>query len=91
LSLTQLKQVKGGMSHEEVSRIVGVPPGDYSSGRRIGLVPADVSRHYETWLCDDGQLFVYFDGDVVTEVVVVTEHLVRPPTLTERIGRWLGL
>ena len=74
----RFEQVKKGMSREEVIRIVGGPPGDYT------IDGADF------WRCDDGLLVVWFDisGRAVQKEVEITS---RQPTLTERIRRWLGL
>jgi hypothetical protein len=72
------EQVQEGMTREEVIRIVGGPPGDYT------IDGADF------WRCDDGLLVVWFDisGRAVQKEV---EIIPRPPTPTERIRRWLGL
>ena len=74
----KFEQVQEGMTREEVIRIVGGPPGDYT------IDGADF------WRCDDGLLVVWFDisGRAVQKDV---EIIPRPPTLTERIRRWLGL
>ena len=39
------------------------------------------------WLCDDVGLMVYFDE---AGTVIHAQATDRPPTLTERIRRWLG-
>jgi hypothetical protein len=73
----RFEQVKEGMSWEEVIRTVGGPPGDQTND---GI---------EMWSCDDGLLLVQFnDGGSATGVWVLRNS---PPTLTERIRRWLGL
>jgi hypothetical protein len=81
----RFEQVKQGMSREEVIRTVGESPRMYVEG-------------LEYWSCDDGWLLVEFDAyDVATYANVghlslrPQEVPAEPPTLTERIRRWLGL
>jgi hypothetical protein len=90
LTPERFRQVKEGMSREEVIRTVGRPPGDYTSGGKyIAMQPA--SPLHELWVCDEGILLVQFDnGDTATRVAV-GDNTIEPPTLTERIRRWLGL
>jgi hypothetical protein len=88
----QFLQVKEGMSREEVIRIAGGVPGDYSRGQCV-LQPSGL-RYWQqqTWLCDDGELLVCFDdADSATSVDVRDVSTLPPLTLTERIRRWLGL
>lgn len=88
LTLAKLHRVKKGMSRAEVIRVVGRPPGDYSSGE---YSLSDYEREYfeSTWLCDEAALMVRFDGDNAIEVEV--REVDDRPTLTERVRRWLGL
>jgi hypothetical protein len=93
VSQARFKQVNKGMSRQEVIRIVGGPPGDYSSGQYATTYGR--ARNYwqvEGWFCDDGELLIHFDhADSAAEVVLLNVDLPRSPTLTERIRRWLGL
>jgi hypothetical protein len=90
----RLEKVRTGMSRQQVIRTVGGPPGDYSNGRERAL-----SGHgrCEDWLCDDGELLVYFDDADVVIGAASTRPSPRhasnpgPPSLTERVRRWLGL
>jgi hypothetical protein len=95
VSSARFAQVKKGMTREEVHRIVGGPPGDYSSGGRVGLAMAPSlfpDRDYYCWLCDDRELLVWFDEtETVADVVVAGVLHFGTPTLTERIRLWLGL
>jgi hypothetical protein len=43
----------------------------------------------DEWSCADGWLLVHFGDDGTAEQVRVLKD--SPPTLTERIRRWLGL
>ena len=89
----RFEQVKEGMTRGEVIRTVGAPAGDYS-GRDVILTGwSGRSWEHETWVCEDGELLVRFDAaGMATEVVVLdVEDPLGPPTLTERIRRWLGL
>jgi len=101
----RFEQVKTGMSREEVIRTVGGVPGDYSSDGRGSLealhrslekLPATaldpehrILWKYEYWYVDDGKLQVDFDAADMAVKVSIWKH--EPPTLTERIRRWLGL
>jgi hypothetical protein len=69
------------MTREEVIRTVGGPPDDYATRTPDGF--------YDAWVCDDACLLIHFDdaGTVAAVAIVSTP----PPTLTERIRRWLGL
>jgi hypothetical protein len=83
----RIEQVQKGMTREEVIRTVGRQP----DGR---------FDHSDWWACDDAELellIAFDDADRAAEVVVFNAGLrpsglvLRPPTLTERIRRWLGL
>src|SRR5262249_18313902 len=84
-TLARFEHVKKDMARQQVIRTAGGPP----------VVPR--VGEYETWVCDDGTLRVRFDdSDRAVEVLLVDRNLLglpppRPPTLTERIRRWLGL
>jgi hypothetical protein len=79
------------MSREEVIRTVGGPPGDYSGGEATRHGACIFDKHVR-WLCTDGELLVRFDGtDSAADVWVLDVNSRPPPTLTERIRRWLGL
>src|SRR5262249_47957069 len=86
VSSARFKDVKRGMSREQVIRTVGGPPGDYLSdgdGDRNKLTRFGI----EAWVCDDADLHVEFDdADMATNVIVRVQ---RPLTLPERIRRWL--
>jgi hypothetical protein len=79
------------MSQQEVTDAVGAPPGDYSRDRR----GRDYQLHYDPrrswWITDDAELIVDFDSTGTAIGVVVGDVTHPPPTLTERIRRWLGL
>jgi hypothetical protein len=85
----RFEQVREGMSRDEVIRIVGGPPGYYST------LPSSYIQfchlEHEKWFCDDGTLLVRIDGDTATNVEVLAGVNPGPPTLTQRIRRWLGL
>jgi hypothetical protein len=85
------KQVREGMTFEEVCATVGGPPGDYSDGRSIRV-------HYmeedETWLANDSHFGVSFDrrGRVTSRTAhgVVRPTVPRPPFWSRLLAR-LGL
>jgi hypothetical protein len=82
----KFEQVREGMSREEVIYTVGCPPGNYASRTDVAALELD-----ESWLCDDAYLIVRFDHTDTAARVIVLDIKDRPPTLTERIRRWLGL
>jgi hypothetical protein len=84
--LARFGQVKKGMSRDEVIRIVGGPPGDYST-KQSRLVEFDA---FECWSCDDGVLLVAFDANNTARIVQSPGND-GSPTFTERLCRWLGL
>jgi hypothetical protein len=73
------------MTREEVIRTVGGPPGNYSGDENMSGLVMDA----DVWVSDDGLLVVRFDADGTAKGVSVAKN--QPPTLTERIRRWLGL
>jgi hypothetical protein len=90
-------QVKKGMPREEVIRIVGGPPNDYATAEHY--VAGGIARlvRYDKWRCDDAVLLVQFDDADTADDVILKEGAADvvvcppPPTLVERILRWLGL
>jgi hypothetical protein len=90
-------QVKKGMSRDEVIRILGGPPGDYTDGQWSPMPRMPDDEAYQSWISDEGELLVRFDdADRATDVAIHSVFrgdfsLGRPPTFTERIRRWLGL
>jgi hypothetical protein len=87
VSRERLEQVKEGMSREEVVQMLGEPVGKMVGGP-LGSFEFE---SYDCWVCDDAklELWVRFDDADRAIGVMVLEN--SPPTLTERIGRWLGL
>ena len=88
--LKRFEQVKEGMTREEVIRTVGGPPGNYVSGI-VYLKPRPEIFGFESWMCDDGELLVFFDDGGTATDVRVSDVITFVPTLTERIRCWLGL
>ena len=72
---TRFERVEEGMSREEVIRMVGGPPGDYSRRELITTGWSDLSWYHETWLCDDGELLVRFGFVHVSKNVLVARNL----------------
>jgi hypothetical protein len=92
----KFEQVRKGMSREEVIRIVGGPPGDYSDGEWSSMPRLSGYEAHDSWFTDEGELLVRFDDtDIATHVVIVSVGRAvlsrRPPSFTERIRRCLGL
>jgi hypothetical protein len=85
-------QVTVGMSRQEVIRTIGGPPGDYSRDMVFPLAHPIRRQDYQSWVCDEAELLVRFDADRATETLILAVYNSgRPPTLTEKIRRWLGL
>jgi hypothetical protein len=85
----RFEQVKEGMSREHVTRLLG-PPAEYAQygedSRKIG--------DFAAWRSDDAELTVLFNATGTANDPVVLDMWLTPrtpPTLTERIRRWLGL
>jgi len=92
VSRARFERVEKGMSFSQVVHIVGGEPGDYTS------VPCVPLRHGVTlwgskdWLCDEGGLLIYFDDDgLAAQVIVYDVYAFEPPTVLERLRRWVGL
>jgi len=87
----RFEQVEQGMSREEVNRTAGGPPGVYSETSDVWtpFYQWGSGNDAEVWWCDDGWMAVRFDDADRAASVKVFEF--EPPTLTERIRRWLGL
>jgi hypothetical protein len=85
VSRERFEQVKKGMSRKEVVQMLGEPVG----GTGVAWPYSEV--YY--WVCDDAELLVLFDdAGIATRVEFESPPLHHtPPTLTERIRRWLGL
>jgi hypothetical protein len=91
VTMARFRRVKEGMSREEVIRTVGGPPGDYTRDGNMYKPLKGLFVGFEGWGCDDGLLLVAFDDGGTATRVVVGDNTIEPPTLTERIRRWLGL
>jgi hypothetical protein len=85
----RFERVKKGMSFEQVVQIVGRQPGDYTTGR-YAILPHGIRYwKYKSWLCDEGQLLVWFNEDgTAVDVVVCDIDDFRPLTPIERLRRW---
>ena len=92
ITRARFERVAKGMSWDEVIRTVGAQPGDYTRQTCATLPHGIRYMDYKSWLCDDGQLLVLFDGEgKATDVVVCDVMTFGPPPLLERCRRLLGL
>jgi hypothetical protein len=92
VSRARFERVEKGMSWEQVVSNVGGPPRNYSRGVCATLPHGFHYMGYESWLCDDGQLLVRFDGEGKAADVVVCDVIsFPPPTFIERVREWLGI
>jgi outer membrane protein assembly factor BamE (lipoprotein component of BamABCDE complex) len=81
MTRARFEQVREGMSREEVIRTVGAAPDSLQDNYN--------SVGWDYWRCDEAVLIVRFDYTDTAIAVYVDDG--SPPTLTERIRRWLGL
>jgi len=87
-----LERVERGMSRDEVMQTVGRPPGDYCTDLCVGGPHGLRFWDYESWRCNDGELFVLFDEQgIATDVVVCDVFNFGPPSFLDRVRGWLGL
>jgi hypothetical protein len=93
INVVSFQQIRKGMTRQEVEKLLGAPPGDYTSGRSSGSLlalptaPGEKSRYH--WASDEGLITVAFDKD---DRVVGEQYLplsVTPETLGGRIRRFL--
>jgi hypothetical protein len=91
----KMEQVKVGTTREEVIATVGGPPGWYSSGNNgddLVLMPRGLGYfEHEQWVCDEGELQVYFHEDRATDVLVWDVWSFDRPSLLSRLRSALGL
>ena len=55
-----------GMTREQVIAIVGGPPGDYRTDKRISPLRGfwrGEPQKYDYWLCNDGEVYLLLDAD----------------------------
>jgi hypothetical protein len=88
-------EIREGMTLWEVEQLIGVPPGDYTTGDRVVYLPPASAGHgpiRHEWQGDEGGIEVWLnaDGRVVwkdfTSVVAFKRH-----SLLERLRRRLGI
>ncbi len=90
ITLANLEKVERARSEAEVEAIFGVPAGDYSGGRtRVqGGVsyPGGINKK---WIAEDCAYEIAFAPDGHVGGISVTDN--RPPSLLDRLRRWVGL
>lgn len=88
---TIFERIHIGLPKNEVHAVVGVPPGDYTTGTCLTLPPGIKYYGWDVWLGDDGQICVNYDeDDKVSEKEFLPVMRVQP-SLFDRIREWLGL
>lgn len=75
--------VKVGMSREEVIRLLGGPPGQYTPGGFGWAAKSYTGKGFEAWVCSERTLFVKFDSEGVA-----TELAQQPTFYRTRSGWW---
>ena len=85
-------RVEKGMSRSKVIALLGVPPGDYTTGPVIGVGSSARWWGCESWICDEGILRVQFDEDgIVYDVTVAGVGHLEPPSLFSRVRSHFGI
>jgi hypothetical protein len=89
-SLRTFRDVKVGMSIEEINRLVGGPPGIYPS-EFLPLPDLD-GEPQERWTASDAELIVYLaDNHTACHVVIFEHQQALPTTFWRRVRSWFGL
>ncbi|WP_149110576.1 outer membrane protein assembly factor BamE domain-containing protein [Limnoglobus roseus] len=88
----RFEQVKKGMTQEQVVRIVGGLPGDYSNDESTWNPFSDRYQRYNMWLIRESQLMVRFDetGKVDDIIILQASTYISPPSLMARWRQRLG-
>jgi hypothetical protein len=89
----KMEQVKPGMNRTQIELLLGVPPGDYTTGFWVGGATSGVWYiDYEVWVCDESLLLVRFtEEEQATDAQVFGVLSLPPPRLIDRVRAWLGL
>jgi hypothetical protein len=87
--------IKDCKSIEELTTLLGRPPGDYSNGRQLYvtfLFECDVKfidREYDVWWCDNhGAVVLWLDADGNVRGVDYLPAVDPPRTIWQRIENW---
>jgi hypothetical protein len=88
----KLEQVRPGMARTQIEGLLGVPPGDYTTGPSVGGPSSAVwFLDYEAWWCDEGVLLVRFEEDRAIDVQVFGVLRLPKPRLLDGLRAWLGV
>jgi hypothetical protein len=88
ITSSNFKRIKIGMCGEQVERLLGVPPGDYSRRPLMNIMPGVQPLGTKQWSGDEGTMFIQFDANAVVidkSFVDYRECLKLPPRLSDRI------
>jgi hypothetical protein len=92
INLASVEKIKPGMTLAEVEEILGVPPGDYTTGPTTSLCDGWLGPGDREWAGDDGVISVWLDPQ--GRILAANLEPVSPRTrLTwfERLQMWFGL
>jgi hypothetical protein len=91
--LANHRDMQPGMTLAEAEKILGGPPGDYSSapGQTHFRLNVRVNGQSETWISDDGIIIVGFDEEGRVNGWSFAGPGVIPPRLIDRLRAWIGL
>jgi hypothetical protein len=92
----QADRVQVGMTKEEITKVLGCPPGDYSNGTGYyahifgGYRVEDLLRNCpDSWCGEDGAIEFVFNSDGTLRSFDYWQRREPRPTLWERAVRWL--
>ncbi len=94
ISEATVARIQPGMTKAEVERLLGGPPGDYTTRSMVWaleisrLVPPGTPA---SWLSDEGEATVYFDEEGLVTGAYFDHAFDGPESLLDRLRRWLGL
>jgi hypothetical protein len=92
-----LGHIRPGMTSEQVTAVLGVPPGDYTTpgAERLQAVDPDRSAFHwhrtEDWWADGITIRVYYDERGIVLFAGSTYSGVAREPLLDKLRRWLGL
>jgi hypothetical protein len=94
ISHATVERIQPGMAKSEVERLLGGPPGDYTTRPLVSLMDSTRLVPPVTpvrWLGDQGEVAVYFDQEERVSDVVFHPCSEPRETFLARFRRWLGL
>lgn len=90
ITFENLKEIRAGLTEQEVETILGAPAGDYSNGRTRMWGGVSIPRGVnKSWIADDCAIEVAFAPNGRVGGISITDA--RPETWIDKLRRLLGL